>query len=157
MAGRATRRTLQPQRPGPPLADRSADDLDPAQVDAAGEELEKAPPAGKDTGPDGAGRILPPWAGRPKSYRIRAVLDVLEARAAAGDTDAAKAVLSHYRWDEEMRKGRPALRGDIGVNHGVRVFDDLGQNRPAAAQDVGVRALPPLVIAGQLDEPTAKA
>ena len=89
-----------------------------------------------------------PLRGINRPRRIRLMVGVLEHLAAHGSGDAAKAVLAHERWAEEMKAGRPPLRGKVDVDHSVTLVDDIGRTheprtRLPDAQPSEAKALPP--------------
>lgn len=89
-----------------------------------------------------------PLRGIRRPQRIRLMVGVLELLASKGSGDAAKAVLAHERWAEEMKAGRPPLRGKVDVDHSVTLVDDIGQthtprSRLPAQPAQKAKALPP--------------
>jgi hypothetical protein len=71
-----------------------------------------------------------PLAKLPAAKRQRVVLGVVECRALRGDMDAAKLLLSWWRWNREMKRGRAPVRGTVQHDHRVTVVDDLGRSEP---------------------------
>lgn len=86
-----------------------------------------------------------PLRGIKRPQRIRLMVGVLEHLAANGSGDSAKAVLAHERWAEEMKAGRPPLRGKVDIDHSVTLIDDIGRTHaPRQRLPAGeAKALPP--------------
>ncbi|MCP3994813.1 MAG: hypothetical protein GY722_07090, partial [bacterium] len=48
----------------------------------------------------------------PRKQKLKRIMGLLELSACHGDTQAARELLHFYRWEEEMKKGKPVARTD---------------------------------------------
>jgi hypothetical protein len=76
----------------------------------------------------GDGAAIPdpsPLAALNPRQRARRLCGLLELFASYGDAGAAAEALRHYRWEREMRDGKPPQRVDVAGSVGVLVLDSL--------------------------------
>jgi hypothetical protein len=66
-----------------------------------------------------------PWAGQRIEVRMRRLVGLLEAAAAAGSLQATRDALAYHRWSQEMRKGRPPQRHQLQADVAVHVVDSV--------------------------------
>jgi hypothetical protein len=87
------------------------------------------PPIETRTTPTGQVKLVnpSPLKGMKRPERIRYMIGIMEYAAVHGNVDAARHVAAHERWAEEMKAGRPPLRGKVDIDHSVTLVDDIGR------------------------------
>lgn len=77
--------------------------------------------------PDGRQKVINPSPMRHmrKKQRLHVLKGMLESAACQGNVDAVKALLSHERWEREMREGRPPARGSMDLDLGIKVINTI--------------------------------
>jgi hypothetical protein len=134
-AGKAARFAIESESPaGPPWyphLEMAAEPKKPAAEEPRQAKTRPGPPPPPleiITDEKGRQRVVnpSPLSDMRKDQRRRVIQGVLEHAALHGSVDAAKAVLAHERWTQEMGKGRPPVRGKIELEKTILLVDDIG-------------------------------